>query len=272
MALKNKNYVIGALHFLPTVGYNDFTNYKLILNRALEDLKSFEKGGVDAVIVENNYNLPHTIKENEKSIKMILKLTQEIVLAAKIPIGVSILWNDYEAAFKIAKEARAKFIRVPVLIDDVKTAFGEIIANSHDVIETRKQLNVEDILIYADIQVKHAEMLDKEKSLAQSAIEAKEKYADGVIITGKWTGDAPMIDHLNEVKKAVGEDFPIIIGSGADSKNISKLFQVADQAIVSTSLKDGDKKSREEEKKLKSFDSRISVQKVKEFMAVAKNG
>ena len=269
MNLINKNYVIGALHFSPTEGYENFTDYETILGKALADLKSFEEGGVDAIIVENNYNLPHAIKENEESIKMILQLTQEIIRVAKVPIGVSMLWNDYESAFLIAREAGAKFIRVPVFVDSVKTAFGEIIANSEDVINTRKSLGAENVLIYADIQVKHAEMLDKEKSLRESALEAKNQGADGVIITGKWTGDAPMTEHLKEVRVAVGDDYPIIIGSGANKENILELFETANAAIVSTSLKEGETKGKEEERNLKPFEAKISAQKVRDFMGMA---
>ncbi|MBU4069375.1 MAG: BtpA/SgcQ family protein [Nanoarchaeota archaeon] len=266
-----KNFVIGALHFSPLIGYKGFTFYEEVLEKAKQDLKSLEDGGVDAIIVENNYNFPHKIKETHEVIEMIIKLAKEIIKLSPLPVGISVLWNDYGGAFKIAKETGAKFIRVPVFVDSVKTDFGEINANPEKVIFTRKKMNIEDILIFADIQVKHAEMIDKNKSLFKSAKEAKDKGADVIIITGKWTGDAPIFEDLHQARKGVGKDFPIIIGSGADKHNINKLFEIADAVIISTSLKEGEINNLSQERNLKHYDAKIDVNKVKEFMESIKN-
>ena len=258
--------VIGALHYSPLIGYKDFTSYEIILEKAKEDLKAFQEGGVNMVIVENNYNLPHAVNETNGAIEMMLKVTKELIKYSKIDFGISVLWNDYHAAFKIAKETKAKFIRVPVFVDSVETDFGKIIADPDKVIKVRNNLNANQILIYADVQVKHAKMLDKNKTLQQSIKEVKKKGADGIIITGKWTGDAPLINDLKIARKIVGEDFPIIIGSGADKNNINQLFEIADEVIVSTSLKYGNSKETNEERNLKSYNAKINVNKVKEFM------
>ena len=115
----------------------------------------------------------------------------------------------------------------------------------------------------ADIQVKHAKML-RERSISESAIEAQEKGADAVIVTGHWTGDAPNLSRLMDVKKSV--DIPVIIGSGLDSKNARELLKYADSAIVSTSLKEGG--NIKGERNVKPYSTRISKEKVKELMDV----
>jgi len=261
---KQKNFVIGVLHFMPLIGYLGFTDFETILENARRDLKAFEDGGVDAIILENNYNLPHKTEEGKETIEMMLSLCKEISKISKMPLGISVLWNDYRAAFLIAKECNAKFIRVPVFVDDVKTDFGEILANPESVIKTRKELSAEDISIFADIQVKHAEMLNKEKTLRDSAKEAVEKGADAVIITGKWTGDAPTIENLREARETLGEDFPLIVGSGGSKENIRELLGIANGVIVSTSLKEDNIKY--DERNVKPFNARIEVNKVKEFI------
>ena len=50
------------------------------------------------------------------------------------------------------------------------------------------------------------------------------------------TGNPPHLEDLKLAKAAAGST-PIIIGSGADSRNISSLMQFADGVIVSSSLK-----------------------------------
>jgi len=265
-----RKMVMGALHFTPLIGYEGYIDYNLILEKAMLDLKALEEGGVDAIIVENNYDFPHRIKETSEAREMMMKLTKRVVDNSRLPVGISLLWNDFEGAFSIAKEIGAKFIRVPVFVDDVKTDFGEIYANPDEVISYRDKIDAKDVLIFADIQVKHAEMLDKEKTLEKSALEAREKGADAVIVTGKWTGDCPLMDDLNKARSVLGSDFPIIVGSGADKDNVSKLFSVANGAIVSTSLKEGDAKSSKEERNLKPYQAKFDVGKIKGFMAASK--
>ena len=35
--------------------------------------------------------------------------------ATKLPLGISVLWNDYDAALSIAKILNLQFIRIPLL-------------------------------------------------------------------------------------------------------------------------------------------------------------
>jgi hypothetical protein len=267
MKIEN-NFIIGALHFNPLVGYKGYENYDSILEKAKEDLFAFEKGGVHAVIIENNYNLPHKIKETNEAVDMMIRLGKDLSLLTRLPLGVSLLWNDFENAFKIAKSIGAKFIRVPVFVDSVKTDFGEIYAEPKKVLKERNAADAEDILIFADIQVKHAEMI-RERGIENSALDAIENGADALIITGKWTGDAPLIKDLKKVRKSIGDEFTIIIGSGADRENVKELLAFANSAIVSTSLKEG--YSIGEERNLKPFRYKIDSSKVRKFMDAVNN-
>jgi len=267
--------IIGALHFSPMIGYEGFEGYDAVLKKARADLKAFVDGGVDAVIFENNYDLPHKIKVSPETITMMTRLILELtndeeskMSSSKIPFGISVLWNDYEAALTIAKITGAGFIRVPVFVDAVRTDFGEIHPTPKDVLRIREELRAENIKIYTDIHVKHASLLSK-KNITEPAVLAIENKSDGLIITGKWTGEAPDISALKEVRAKVG-DFPIIIGSGCDKNNIKELFRYADGAIVSTSLKEGDPKNASEERNIKSYDKRIIAEKVKDFVKAAR--
>jgi len=256
---KDRNIIIGAIHFAPLLGYKDFPGYKVIIKNALEDLMAFQEGGVDGVIVENNYDIPHKISVEKETVELMTRLGKEIKKQAKIPVGVSVLWNDYKAAFTIAKEIGAQFIRIPVFIDRVKTDYGIIESNPEEVIGFRKSINAENIAIFTDIHVKHSKILNKE-TIEESAINAIKNNSDALIITGRWTGEAPDIEKLSSVRAAV-KSSPILIGSGVNVNNIQNLFNYADGAIVSTFLKEG--KSKKEEVNVKGWKQRIDIQKVK---------
>lgn len=247
MGIKNvfgtERPLIGALHFPPLPGFDGYTSMEEILNFSLTNARILEKAGFDAIIVENNYDVPHKITVGEETVTAMERLAGDIASHITIPIGVSVLWNSYKEAFRIAKKVGAKFIRVPVFVDDVETSYGKIFGNADDVVKSREELNAGDVLIFTDIQVKHAKLLSV-RPISDSAKEAVKKGSDGLIITGKWTGDAPSTDDLQSVRKVVGEDFPIIIGSGATKENIKILLNYASGVIVGTALKDTDVASR----------------------------
>ncbi len=259
---KNKNIVIGAIHFSPLFGYPEFPGFDVCLKNALEDLKAFEDGGVDGIIIENNYDTPHKILVEKETIHLMIELGKEIKSKTKLPLGVSVLWNDYKAALTIAKEIGGQFIRVPVFVDNVRTNYGDIFANPKEILEYRKKIDAENIKLFTDIHVKHAQLLDK-KTIEESAQEAIISGSDALIITGKWTGDAPNMEELERLRNTVA-DFPIFVGSGTAQDSVKDLFKYADGAIVSTSLKEGNIKDNEINVKV--WKQRINKDKVVRLM------
>lgn len=265
---KQNNIIIGALHFPPLLGYPEFPEFEIALKNALIDLEAFEQGGVDAVIFENNYDIPHSEFVKPEIVASMTYLGGKLRAATKLPLGISVLWNDYKTALSIAKILNLQFIRIPVFVDHVKSRYGEIIGNPQEIIEYRKKLNAENVAIYADIHVKHSEILSK-TTIEQAATLAVSQGADGLIITGKWTGDAPLMNDLNSVRITVG-DFPIIAGSGCDQNNIAEILKSANAAIVSTSLKEGSVEDKELDN-LKGWGKRIDLERVKEFIKQVKS-
>ncbi|MCL5239519.1 MAG: BtpA/SgcQ family protein [Candidatus Marsarchaeota archaeon] len=254
--------IIGALHFAPLFGYNDFGGLSNILKYAEKDLRAFKRGGINGVIIENNYDVPHKIFVGPETVAAMTYLGVELKRNAHTAFGVSVLWNDYMAALSIAKTTGARFIRVPVFVDSVRTDFGIIRAQPQKVIEYRRKLGAEDVMIFADIHVKHAEMLDKQITIAESARKAEREGADAIIVTGRWTADSPKSEALAEAKASV--DVPVIIGSGLDFRNAGTLMKYADGAIVGTSLKKGERVSGE--RQVKPHSARIDSRRVARLM------
>jgi membrane complex biogenesis BtpA family protein len=264
---KSNSILIGAIHFPPLLGYPEFPGFKVAAERALYDLEAFEKGGIDSVIFENNYDLPHTTIVGREIAAAMTYLGEKIVQQSSVPVGVDVLWNDFECALAIAKTLGLGFVRVPVFVDTVKTDFGVIHGEPSKVIAIRKKIGAESVAIMADIHVKHSKLLSR-YSLVQSARLAIKKGADALIVTGKWTGDAPDFQELKSLRKAIG-DFPIFTGSGADKKNIKEILQFANGVIVSTSLKSG--VDRKGEHNVKAFNQKIDSKKVENFVRTARH-
>lgn len=258
---KSSKLLIGAVHLPPLLGYSDFPGFDVAVKNMLADLQAFERGGADAIIFENNYDIPHKASVDASVVASMTYLGEELKRATGLPVGISVLWNDYRTALSIAKTLGLQFIRVPVFVDTVQTSYGIMEGNAEDVVAFRSSIRAEEVGLFVDIHVKHAALVSKH-TLLESADLAKQKGADAIILTGKWTGDAPNISEVSSIRDHVG-DFPILLGSGVDAQNAPILFKYANGAIVSTSLKQGVGDAAHVN--VKSYDQRVDVGKVKEL-------
>lgn len=260
---KTKRPLIGMVHFPPLIGYPDYPGFDYIANKMLREAKILEKSGFDGIVIENNYDIPHKEKISSMAASMFTSLACLLQQNIKIAFGVSVLWNDFETSLSICASSSAKFFRVPAFVDTVKTTYGIMPARAKEIAKLKNKLKLDKIAIFADIQVKHSEMIDKNKTLVQSAKEAVINGADAIIVTGKWTGDSPKIDDLKNTRESV-IDFPILIGSGVTNKNLSTLLQYADGAIVGTFLKNGGIQTKEIN--LKPYIAKINSKKASDFI------
>ncbi|KKR71896.1 MAG: hypothetical protein UU81_C0014G0005 [Microgenomates group bacterium GW2011_GWC1_41_8] len=267
--IKQKKTVIGAIHFSPSPGYKQFDSIQKALKRAQFDLDTLIDGGIDAVIFENNYDVPHKTYVKHETTAFMTYLISKLTFKRNIPFGISVLWNDYRAALSIAKVTGADFIRIPAFVDAVITSYGVVEPVAEKARVFRKLIDAENVSIFADVHVKHAEMVNKNKTLKQSILQATKQGADGIIITGKWTGNAPITEDLSLAQNATY--LPIVVGSGADTDNINQLFQSADAAIVSTSFKSGERHKNKSNPNLKSFEQRMDRNTIAEFMKKVKD-
>ena len=258
---KDKDIVIGSLHFPPLLGFTDFPGYKAALDMALVDLDAYEAGGVDGLFLENNYGLSKECIETPQAIAMGY-LIGEIRKRTSLPLGVSVLWNDYVSAFALATTYDLDFIRVPVFVDEVEPYCGLILGDPQAVLKTRADLEADSVAIFADVLVKHSKHISTH-SLEEATRKAYEAGADAVIVTGDWTGQAPTVETLTQLRSSVPE-IPLLVGSGADKDNSRALSEYVNGFIVSTSLKEGAVDGSE--RNVKPYTERVSTEKVQQFV------
>jgi membrane complex biogenesis BtpA family protein len=252
--------IIGMVHLLPT-NHHSSVNLDSILKKALQDTKSLILGGVDSIMIENNYDMPHTEFAHPKTIAIMTLVCNEIRKLTNLPIGVCTLWNDYKTSLSIAKVCKLQFVRIPVFVNSVETSYGKIFACPEKVLDYRISLQADNIAILSDIYVKHSTIISP-LSLIDSAKMSKIYGSDAVIITGKWTADSPLLDDLKAIKNL--NLIPVLVGSGVTLENKQIMLQNSDGLIVGTYFKDGE--NNQNEVNIKSYEARINAKKVKNFM------
>lgn len=232
----NPNAIIGMIALPPLLGYPEFKDVNAVIERALGDLDTLQKGGVDGVCVENDYDRPHQILVGPEIVATFTRVAQEITWKAKVPMGLGVLLNDWRAALAIAKVTNAAFVRLDFFVDKVRIAAGVIEPEPDAVLAYRKKIEAENVALFTDIQVKYSELLEPGKTLTTSTKQAMAHGSDAVIVSGKVTGEGPALEDLREAREAAA-DFPVLVGSGTNPQNVRDLFRYADGAIVGTALK-----------------------------------
>lgn len=248
---EKKKTIIGMIHLKELIGQENYSSEKELIKKALEDLESLQKNGVDGAIVENwEDNTPGEFISDEQR-DQILRICKKVKDKSKILLGINVLPNDYRSAYYIAEKLGLDFVQLDVCVDHVKTNYThsktkpfEIIVDLDDLKKYKTK-----IPLMASIKPKHYTMLDNQ-SFEESYKKAIENSVDIVVVTGEFTGISP---DLNNLKKIYKKEIPIFIGSGLNKDNCAKLLEYADGAIVGTAFKD------------KNFDKIIS-EKVKELI------
>jgi len=240
--IKNKkiNKIIGMLHLQEFPKTKNFKIIEEIKKRALDDLLSLQSGGVDAVIIENEFECPISpygefLTEKQKEI--MFDIVDFLKPYIKVHLGFCVLLNDYKTALLLAKKFKGSFIRLDTFVDNIERISDgiKIFPDAAAIIKFKKDIGAEKVEIWADIHVKHAKLLDK-KTIEQSAKEAVLCGADKLIITGTWTGKPPKIKDISKIKKTC-PNTPVMIGSGINGKNICKYRNLVDEYIIGSAFK-----------------------------------
>ncbi|MBY0547896.1 MAG: BtpA/SgcQ family protein [Candidatus Obscuribacterales bacterium] len=232
--------LIGMVHLLPLPGSADYGgSVDTIIDLALREAVIYKSHGFDAVMLENMHDLPYLRGTVDPETTAAMAVTAHRVKAqTQLPLGIQLLAAANIEALGAAIAASADFIRVEGYVFAHVGDEGLHQSCAPQLIRKRAQLKAERIQIFADIKKKHsAHALTSDISLVDTAKAAEFFKADGVIVTGHHTGNAPESVDVTTVRNAVA--CKVLVGSGVDETNIAEFMTNADALIVGSSLKEG---------------------------------
>jgi len=255
--------IIGMVHCWPLPGAPGYTGdgLDLIIEHAIRDAEALRDGGVDGLIVENMWDIPFRAGAQiaPESIAAHAVVARAVAKAVDLPLGINLVHNGGVALLGIAIAAGARFIRVCMLTGAGVWEAGEWDEGcAADLMRRRKELHAEHIKILADVDKKHSVRFPG-IDLATHIEWTRFSGADGLIVSGRMTGDAPDLAKVREAK-ALAIDRPVLLGSGATEANIAAFLSAADGVIVGSSLKvDG------------VCENPVDVDRVRRFVAAARS-
>ena len=230
---------IGVVHLAPLPGSPRWGGDMVeVLSRAERDALALFEGGVHGIIVENYGDAPFgTGPVGPHTVAAVAAALLAVKKQVSLPLGINLLRNDPYSALGVAVATGGRFVRANVHYGAMVAHEGLIEGKAHETVRYRRSLGADNpVKIFADVLVKHASPLGS-ADIAQVAREtAYRGLADVLIVTGQATGVPAALEDVASVKAAV-PDVPVLVGSGVDEANVGAFLELADGAIVGTSLK-----------------------------------
>jgi len=224
------------VHLAPLPGAPNAGPLGETIATAVREAETLAAAGFDAICIENFGDAPFYPKRVPRlTVSAMTAAAVAIRAHTSLPLGINVLRNDAESALAIAACVNASFIRVNILTGAMLTDQGIIEARAHEVVRLRASL-CPSVRIFADILVKHAQVLGAEPPLDQLVHDTVHRArADALIVSGSGTGQS--VDRARLATVAKLSEVPVYVGSGATAATATELLRHAHGLIVGTAVK-----------------------------------
>jgi uncharacterized protein len=229
--------LLGVIHLRPLPGSPRWQgDFGAVVAAATADARAYERGGADALFIENFGDVPFTKGPvPPETVAAMAVAGRGVRDAVKLPLGFNVLRNDAHGGLALCAACGGAFIRVNVHSGAMVTDQGVIEGQAFATLRLRRQLCPE-VQIFADVHVKHALPLAP-LPIEISARDTLERgLADALIISGTGTGVAADLRDVERARTACPQA-RILIGSGITAENVAAYLRFADGVIVGSSLK-----------------------------------
>lgn len=241
--------VIAMLHLaaLPgDPGYDTEAGVRGIVERARRELSVLQEGGVDGVLISNEFSLPYLTKTEPLTAITMARVIGELNSDLSIPFGVNVLW-DGRASIDLAAATGAKFVReifTGVYASDFglwDTTVGEVVRHQH-------RIGAANVKLLFNIVPESAVYLAQRDlaSITRSTVFACNP--DAICVSGLTAGAPTDTQALSVVKENSGE-VPVFVNTGVKAHNVAAQLSIADGAVVGTYFKKEGKFENEAELK-----------------------
>jgi membrane complex biogenesis BtpA family protein len=228
--------VIAMLHF-PGLPGRPWHDRAAGMQRAVDvvghDLEALQGAGIDGVLFCNEADIPYQLKVGPEIPSAMAAVIGQLRPSIQVPFGVNILW-DAIASLALARATGARFIR-EVLTGVYESDLGMIEPRIGEIAGYRSAIGADDVALFDNIQPEFASAVGR-RTVADRAKGAAFLGADAILISGPAAGVPFEMSDLAAAKGAAAE-VPVIANTGVRAERIAQIFEVADGAIVGTSLK-----------------------------------
>lgn len=235
-----------------------------ILSIVRKETQIYAAANVDGLIVENMHDIPYVKSPVGPEITSSMTMACQMVTNAlgkqrdAMVLGVQILAAANKEAVAVAHCTGFDLVRAECFAFSHVADEGWMDGCAGELLRYRRSIGADSVAVVTDVKKKHSShAVTSDLSIGDVAEGAEFFLADGVVVTGRCTGQAADINDLEEVRKSCS--LPVFVGSGVSISNVHQ-FSAADALIVGSEFKKGGKwKNELEAERVKLFMNRINT-------------
>lgn len=192
-----------------------------VLDRAMRETEILVGNGVDGLIVEDYFGSRHDVEA------VLAQLAND---TPPVPYGVNVL-DDGATSFALAEYYGARFVQMDSIAGHLPAAQDAQFASA-----TEKVRHGSSLVLLGGVRFKYQKVQSGNPLAVDLRIAMRR--CDAVVVTGDRTGQQTSLDKIRTFREVLGTDFPLVVGAGVTPKNCREQLEVADAAIVGSSLKE----------------------------------
>ncbi|WP_422747544.1 BtpA/SgcQ family protein [Mycobacterium sp. WMMD1722] len=229
--------VIAMLHLaaLPgDPGFDSAAGIRAVVDRAKEELTALRDGGVDGVMISNEFSLPYLTKTEPITAITMARIIGELLDELTLPYGVNVLW-DGRASIDLAVATGAQWVR-EIFTGVYASDFGLWDTNVGEVARHRHRVGGDAVKLLFNIVPESATYLAERdlESITKTTVFATRP--DAICVSGLTAGSSTDSQALALVKRSAGP-VPVFVNTGVRAENAAEQLAIADGAIVGTYFK-----------------------------------
>lgn len=229
--------VIAMLHLsaLPgDPGFDSDGGMSSVVARAARELDALQRGGVDGVLISNEFSLPYLTKTEPITAMAMAKVIGELKGNLKVPFGVNVLWDGI-ASIELAAATDASFVR-EIFTGVYASDFGLWDTNVGQAARHRQRVGAGDVKLMFNIVPESATYLANRDIEDVTKTTVFATLPDALCVSGLTAGSSTDSQLLTRVKAAAG-DVPVVVNTGMKADNAEEQLSIADAAVVGTFFK-----------------------------------
>lgn len=195
------------------------------VEKAMEEIKIYEDEGLSGIIVENYHGSTDDI------LKVLSRLEHQ---PTSLSVGINILPNDFEFAFKLCDDYEfIKFIQLDYIAGAYAKGNNIIKLDADRFIEL--SMNNSKVKVYGGVWPKYYTPV-KDSVLSVDLFDAV-FLGSAVVVTGEGTGYETPLDKIKQFSELINGQAPLIVGAGLTAENVKEQLQYAQGGIVGSTFK-----------------------------------
>lgn len=251
--------IIGLLHLRALPGdpfYKPNDTMELVIKQAKADLEALQAGGVDGVLITNEFSIPYEKKVSSVTIAAMARVIGAIEEIFTVPYGVEAIY-DSDATIEICAATDAKFTRC-VFTGAYAGDLGLVDRDIAKTLRLRRALRMDELKMFYFVNSEGEVYLNNRDEAEITKTMLFNCHPEGLVVAGGMAGSSPDNNLLVRVK-AVAKDTPVFCGTGCRIDTVEEILKIADGAFVGTTFKKDGK-----------FDESIEPERVQAFMKKVK--